>query len=319
MTRGRPRLVGLFVLGAIVLIAAGIAAMSARRLFAEYRTYVVFFPYAVGGLREGAPVTFRQVQVGHVTAVDLVFTGETFGDSWIMAIVEIRRNALRDPSGKAADQSDEELARIMIESGLRASVRTSSIIAGQRSVDLDLRPETPARLSGIRSRYPEIPSAPTGMEVINERVEATLKKISDVPIDEVLIQLDATLASLQQALDGGDVPGTMRRMRTTLDGAARTFASAEKALGQVDGVSGQATATLASIDQTMKNLQKTMERLDKTLGTVERSVEGTGELRSETLKTVEEMNELMKSLRSLVDMLQQHPESLLRGKERRQP
>jgi paraquat-inducible protein B len=319
VTRGQPRLVGLFVLGALVLIAAGIAAMSARRLFAEYRTYVVFFPYAVGGLRAGAPVTFRQVQVGHVAEVDLVFKGESFGDSWIMAVIEVRRNALRDPSGKAADQSDAELARIMIESGLRASVRSSSIIAGQRSVDLDLRPESAARLSGIRSRYPEIPSAPTGMEVINERVEATLKKISDVPIDEVLIQLDTTLESLQKALDDGDVPGTLRRMRTTLDGAARTFASAEKAMGQVDGVSGQATATLASIDQTMKNLQKTLERLDKTLATVERNVEGTAELRSETMKTVEEMNELMKSLRSLVEMLQQHPESLLRGKEQRTP
>lgn len=317
MTRGQPRLVGLFVLGAILLIGAGIAAMSARRLFAEYRTYVVFFPYAVGGLREGAPVTFRQVQVGHVTAVDLVFTGETFGDSWIMAVVEIRRNALRDPSGKAADHSDAELARIMIESGLRASVRTSSIIAGQRSVDLDLRPESPPRLSGIKSRYPEIPSAPTGMEVINERVEATLKKISDVPIDEVLIQLNATLASMQTALDKGNVPATLLELRTTLDGASRTFASAEKAINDAGGVSGQATATLASVDQTMKGLQKTLERLDRTLATVERNVEGTADLRAESLKTVEEMNELMKSLRSLVEMLQQHPESLVRGRDQR--
>src|SRR5688500_9509586 len=291
--------------------------MSARRLFAEYRTYVVFFPYAVGGLRAGAPVTFRQVQVGHVTTVDLVFTGETFGDSWIMAVIEIRRNALRDPTGKAADHSDAELARIMIDSGLRASVRSSSIIAGQRSVDLDLQPETPARLSGIHSRYPEIPSAPTGMEVINERVEATLKKISDVPIDEVLIQLNATLASLQTALDRGDVPATLLRMRTTLEGATRTFASAEKAIVQADGVSAQATATLASVDQTMKGLQKTLDRLDKTLATVERNVEGTADLRAESLKTVEEMNELMKSLRSLVEMLQQNPESLVRGRQQK--
>jgi paraquat-inducible protein B len=311
--------VGVFVLGVLVLIAASIAAMSARRLFAEYRTYVIFFPYAVGGLREGAPVTFRQVQVGHVTDVDLVFTGETFGDSWIMAVVEIRRSALRDPSGKAADHSDAELARIMIQSGLRASVRSSSVIAGQKSIDLDLRPDSAARLSGVRSPYPEIPSAPTGMEVINERIEATLKKISDVPIDQVLLQLDATLKTVQTSLHGGDLPGTMRQMRTTLDGASRALAAGEKAMGQVSGTSGQATATLASVDQTMKGLQKTLDRLDKTLSTVERNVEGTAELRSETLKTVEEMNELMKSLRSLVDLLQQHPESLLRGKEGRKP
>jgi len=317
MTRGRPRLVGLFVMGTLALIAAGIATMSARRLFAEYRTYVVYFPYAVGGLRAGAPVTFRQVQVGHVREVDLVFTGETFEDSWIMAVIEIRRNALRDPSGKAADQSDAELARVMIESGLRAAVRSSSMIAGQRSVDLDLRPETAPRLSGIPSRYPEIPSAPTGMEVINERVEATLKKISDVPIDEVLIQLQTTLETIQKAVDQGNVPATLRQMRTTLDGASKTLVAAETAMGKVDGVSVQANTTLASIDQTMKGLQKTLERLDKTLATVDRNVEATGELRTETLKTVEEMNELMKSLRSLVELLQQHPEALLRGKEQK--
>ena len=315
MTRGRPRLVGLFVMGALVLIAAGIAAMSARRLFAEYRTYVVYFPYAVGGLREGAPVTFRQVQVGHVREVDLVFKGDTFGDSWIVAVIDIRRNALRDPRGKAPDQSDAELAQVMIAAGLRAGVRSSSPIAGQRSVDLDLRPESPARLSGIPSRYPELPTSPTGMEVINERVEATLKKISDVPIDEVLIQLDTTLASIQKAVDQGNVPGTLRQLRTTLDGASKTLVAAETAMGKVDGVSVQTNATLASIDQTMKGLQKTMERLDKTLATVDRNVEATGELRTETLKTVEEMNELMKSLRSLVEMLQQHPEALLRGRE----
>jgi paraquat-inducible protein B len=155
------------------------------------------------------------------------------------------------------------------------------------------------------------------MEVINERVEATLKKLSDVPVDEVLIQLNATLASLQKALDQGDVPGTLRRMRTTLDGATSALKSTETAMTRVDGVSGQAGVTLASIDQTMKGLQKTLDRLDKTLVTVERSVEGTGELRMETLRTVAEMQELMKALRSLAEMLQQHPESLLRGREQR--
>ena len=314
MTRAQPRLIGLLVLGAIGLIVAGVASMSARRLFAEYRTFVVFFPYAVGALREGSPVTFRQVQVGHVRDVELVFSDAGLRESWIMAVVEIRRNALRDPQGRASERSDAELAKVMIDSGLRASVRSSSFIAGQRSVDLDFNPEQQPRLAGIPAPYPEIPTAPTGMEVINERVEDTLKKISDVPIDEVILQLNATLATLQRTLEQSDTPATMRQLRVSLDAMTRTLAAAEKTMGGADAMSGQAVTTLASMDDTMKSLQKTLDRLDKTLATVDRTVAGTADLRADTARTMDEMNELLKALRSLVEGLQQRPESLLRGR-----
>lgn len=314
MTRSHPRLMGLFVLGALGLIVAGVASMSARRLFAEYRTFVVFFPYAVGGLREGSPVTFRQVQVGHVRDVDLVFSGDDLRKSWIMAVIDIRRNALTDPSGRTAQQSDAELARVMIDAGLRASVRSSSLIAGQRSVDLDFQADQKPRLSGIAAPYPEIPTAPTGMEVINERVEATLRKISEVPVDEVILQLNTTLATLQRVLEESNTPATTRELRGSLQAMTRTLATAEKAMTQVDGTAGEARATLQAMDATMKGVQKTLDRLEKTLGTVDRSVESTAELRVEAARTIEEMNELLKSLRALVEALQQRPESLLRGR-----
>jgi paraquat-inducible protein B len=314
VTRSQPRLIGLLVLGAIGLIVAGIASMSARRLFAEYRTFVVFFPYAVGALREGSPVTFRQVQVGHVRDVDLVFSGQDLSESWIMAVIDIRRGALSDPQGRTARQSDAELARVMIDAGLRASVRSSSLIAGQRSVDLDFQADQKPRLSGLPAPYPEIPTAPTGMEVLNERVEATLQKISDVPIDEVILQLNATLVSLQRALEQSDTPATMRRLRTSLDAMTRTLASAEKTMTQVEGMTGQARTTLASMDETMKSLQKTLDRLEKTLATVDRTVAGTGEVGVEAGRALDEMNELMRALRALIEDLRQRPESLLRGR-----
>lgn len=313
MTRG-PRLVGLFVLGALALAFAAIAALSARRLLEEYRTYVVFFPYAVGGLKSGAPVTFRQVPVGHVRDVDLVFTGPSFDDSRVMAVIEIRRGAFRNVSGRAAGQSDAELASLMADAGLRASVRSSSLIAGQKSIDLDFQPDHKPRLSGIKTPWPEIPSAPTGMEVLNERVEATLQKISEVPIDEVLLQLGATLQTIQKSLEGGDVPATLRQLRVTLDGMSRTLARAEQAMGQADGVSLQARTTMGGVDETMKSLKVTLDQLNRTLATVDRNVERTGEVQTEAARTMEEMNELLKSMRSLVDTLQQNPETLLRGK-----
>lgn len=302
------------MLGALVLGLLGIAALSARRLFADHRTFVVFFPYAVGGLRAGSPVTFRQVPIGSVRDVDLVFTGRGFADSWIMAIIDVRRGALRNPADVGPEPADDELARALVQAGLRATVRSSSLIAGQRSVDLDLHPDQKPRLAGIHTGYPEIPTAPTGMELINERVEATLKKISDVPIDEVLLQLDSTLKKVETLMDGGDVPGTLRHLRTTLDTATRTLARAEAAVGQVDALAAQGRTTLASVEDSMKGIQKSLDRVDRTLATVDRNVEGTAELRRDAALAVNEMNDLLKSLRHLVETLQQRPETLIRGR-----
>ncbi len=314
--RARPRLVGAFVLVAVGLALAGIAALSSGRLFAEYRTYVVFFPQAVGGLKVGAPVTLRQVPIGQVADVELVFAGTDYQDSRIKVVIQIRRGGLRNVARQesALRLSDAELARILVDAGLRAAVRSSSPVAGQKSVDLDFHPELAPRLSGIETPYPEIPTAPTGMELLSEKLEATLEKISDVPIDEVLLQLKATLGSAQQLLDSGDVRGALRELRLTLEAADRTLAGAEKTMGNVDGMVTDARATMATVNDTVKGLKTTLERLDQTLGTVDRNVERTADVQLEGARTLDEMTELLKTLRSLVDTLQQQPEALLQGK-----
>jgi len=314
--RARPRLVGAFVLVAVGIALASIAALSSGRLFAEFRTYVVFFPQAVGGLREGAPVTLRQVPVGQVRDVELVFAGTHYRDSWIKVVIQIRRGMLKNVAKQesALRLSDAELARILVDAGLRAVVRSSSPVAGQRAVDLDFRPELAPRLSGIETPYPEIPTAPTGMELLGEKLEATLAKISDVPIDEVLLQLRATLGSAQQLLDSGDVRGALHELRLTLEAADRTLAGADKTLGNVDGLVTDARATMSTVNDTVKGLKTTLGRLDQTLGTVDRNVERTADVQLEGARTLDEMTELLKTLRSLVDTLQQQPEALLQGK-----
>jgi paraquat-inducible protein B len=308
------RLLGAFVLGAAALALVGAAALSSRGWFAEYRTYVVFFPYAVGGLKAGSPVTFRQVPVGQVRDVDLVFSGSEFHESRIMAVIEIRRGAFRNLAGRAPALADSDLARVLVDQGLRASVRSSSPIAGQKSVDLDFQPEQQPRLSGLSMRYPEIPSAPTGLEVLNEKLEATLKRLSDVPVDEVLIQLGGTLKTLQQILQTGDIPATLRRLRSTLDATTKTLAGAEQALGSADDIARDARSTLRGVDATMTSLTATLEQLNLTLSTVDRNVERTSAVQVEAGKTFDEASELMKAVRALVETLQSHPEALLRGK-----
>ncbi len=314
--RARPRLVGLFVLVASALILAGIALLSSGQLFSEPRTFVAFFPNAVGGLKPGAPVTLRQVPVGEVSDVQLVFPGANYTDSRIMVVLQLRQGAIRNVAGRASasELSDEDLARAFVAAGLRAVARSSSPVAGQKTVDLDFHPDLPLRYSGISTPYPEIPTAPTDMELLNDKLEDTLKKVADVPIDEVLLQIKATLASAQKLLDSGDLNAAVKNLRLTLETANHTLEGSEKTMGNVDGIIVDARTTMTGMNGTLKKLGTSLEQTNRTLATLDRNVERTAEVQFEASGALDETRELLKSLRLLIDTLQRHPEALLQGK-----
>jgi phospholipid/cholesterol/gamma-HCH transport system substrate-binding protein len=311
----RPRLVGAFTVIALAIGLFALWAIGSADLFVGRRTFVVFFPNPVGGLKEGAPVTFRQAPVGQVRDVELVFTGQGMKTE-IKVVADVRRSAMRNLGGQThmGDLSDAEIVRVLTQAGLRASVRSSSPLAGQRALDLDFHPELEARYAGIPMPYPEIPTAPTGMEIIQEKVEQALERIAAFPVDEVLTQLRTTLQSVQTLLDSPDTKGAMRNLRAGLGTADRTFARAEKTMDGVDGLLGDARTGLSNADAAARRLASTLERLDKTLATVDRNLERTGDTQRTAGQTLDELTEVLKSLRHLVEAIERHPEALLQGK-----
>jgi paraquat-inducible protein B len=312
----RPRIVGVFVLGALALAVAGVALVSSGRLFTQWRTWCVFLPGAASGLKEGSPVTMRGVQIGEVRDVELFFTGKGH-QVGILVVLHVRRGSIRTLGGQkmVAHLSDAEVVRQQVAEGLRAQLKSSSPIAGQKSIDLDFMPDRPPRFSGVEAPYPEVPTAMTGMELLNEQIEATLRKISEVPVDEVLTQLQGTLVSVQSLVDSGDTRAAIRSLNATLLTANRTLETAGATLGGVDGVLADVRGTSASTTETMERMRKTLEQLDRTLATLDRNVERTADVQLEAARTLGEMRELMKGLRFLVEHLQQHPEALLQGKK----
>jgi paraquat-inducible protein B len=311
----RPRLVGLFVIAAVLLLLGGLLAISTGGLFTQWRTWVVFLPGAVSGLKEGSPVTMRGVQIGQVKEVELFFTGKGH-QVGIMVVIEVRRGSIKTLDGVArvADLSDAEVVRQQVAEGLRAEVKSSSPIAGQKSIELDFHPERVARFAGIQSPYPEVPTAPTGMERLNDRIEETIKAISDIPIDEVVTQVRDTLRSAQALLDSGDLRGAITNLRVALVTADKTLKHADDTMDRMDGLVTDTRTTMTTANGTVKSLQTAVDNMNRTLATVDRNVERTAETQLEAAHTLDEMRELMKSLRFLVDTLQQQPEVMLRGK-----
>lgn len=318
----RPRLVGIFTLVGLALVIAGLAALGSGRIFRQYRTFVVFFPDPVTGLKEGAPVTFRRAPFGVVREVELVFTGHGMATEF-KVVADVQRGALKDIAGTSpvAEYTDWEFAESMAKAGWRAAVRSSSLLAGQKSLDVYLQPDSKARYSGLPMPYPEIPTAPSGLEVFQDRFEATMEKIADIPIADVVEQVRATLDSAQKLMDSGNLSAALADLRRGLRSADRTLQNIDRTLGGLDTMVADARTTLGSADKSLKGLDDTFTRLnatlnsvDRTLGTVDRNVERLSDTQYAANRAIEEMHELVRSLRQLVEMMQRNPEAVLLGK-----
>ena len=150
----RPRLVGAFTRVGLALTVLGFVAIGSGRLFQQHRTFVVFFPKPVGLQPPGAPVTFRQAQLGEVREVE--WSSPAGPETEVKVVADVRRGQLRDITGRpyVARLSDKEFADSLVKAGLRAAARSSSPLAGQKSLNFDFHPGPRGPLLGDPDALP---------------------------------------------------------------------------------------------------------------------------------------------------------------------
>src|SRR5215469_8146981 len=71
MRRFSPTAIGIFVFGGLLISVAAIGYVASGRLFSHATRYVCYFTGSVNGLKVGAAVKFKGVELGRVVAVRL--------------------------------------------------------------------------------------------------------------------------------------------------------------------------------------------------------------------------------------------------------
>jgi paraquat-inducible protein B len=309
----------------VVLVLAAIMVLSSGNWLARRDRFAVYFPGSVRGLDKGSPVTFRGVKVGEVHDVKAVLTGRPEAPVQIEVVIEIQGSVVEIPEGQsvppalAPSASREEFAQELLKRGIRARLISSSLLTGQKYIDLDFRPREPARFAGLRPRYPELPTSPTSLEKLGDRADTFFAKLAELPVEEMLDDLRKAMQAAREVLESRDLRDAFaganrsaRRAESTLAQMEKTLRTADDSLGALRSETGP---TADEARQTLRSFRDTSARAEESLEVLRDTLRGHDDTRLTATRALEELNHTLQTLRNFVDYLQTHPEAVVLGKE----
>lgn len=320
--RTHPRAVGAFVLGAIALVLAAILLLSSGGWFQQRNRFTVFFPGSVKGLNPGAAVTFRGVKVGEVREVTAFLTGKADLPIQIEVVIELYGDVVQVPEGveRFPTRDSRSLADELIRRGIRGRLMSASLLTGQRYIDFDFLPAEPARMAGLKPRYPELPTTPTAMEKLSAKAEEFLSTLAELPLAEMLEDVRKVITSVREIAESPDVKEvfasanrTAKSIEPVMTEARRALEEAQKLMRTLDSEVGQTTAEAR---RALDTARTTLARAEESLATLDATLQGTDDARQAATQTLEDLSRTLKALQNLVDYIQTHPEALVQGKQR---
>jgi len=321
--RTHARAIGGFVLGAIALVLVAVVLLSSRGWFETRERFAVYFPGSVRGLNKGAPVTFRGIKVGQVAEVTALLTGKPDPLIQIEVVIELIGNVVKAPVGVPRfleGLTAQAQAQALIERGIRGRLMSQSLLTGQKYVDFDFLPEEPARFSGLNPRYPELPTMPTAMEKLGDKAEQVMNKLAELPLDQMLENVQRALESIRKLVESEDLKGALAGARRGANELAPTLrdvrAGVADARTLIDSLGVEVKETAGEGRQTIREARDALSRVERAMGSLETTLQGTDDARVRASLTLEELDRTLKALRNLVDYIQTHPEAVVLGKSK---
>ncbi len=265
------------------------------------QTLLMHFNQSLRGLAPGAPVDFRGVVLGEVKSIGVAFDPQAH-EFRMPVLVQVFPDRLQrlggsdsaapDASAHAAPDGRGRL-RNMIARGLHAQLRTGNLLTGQLYIALDFQPDPPA--GPIPDRNPlEVPTISNSLDELQTQIGDIAVKLNKVPYEEIGRDLQQTLQSLNRTLSGAEQ--LVRSLR--------------------NDVSPEMLAAVKDIRRTLATAGRALESANGAMKSAERVVSPDSSLQQEFKQTLREIARSATSLRVLTDYLEQHPESILRGKPR---
>jgi paraquat-inducible protein B len=344
--KANPKLIGVFVLGAIVLLVAGILAFGSGDYFAPKGKAVLLFQGSLAGLDVGSPVTFRGVRVGSVTNIVIQYN-VIEQKLFIPVFIELNPQKFEIVRGARSEHNIRDL----VERGLRAQLQVQSLVTGQTSVDFDFYPDTPVKLTDIDLGVPQLPTIPSSIDLLKANVTSLLAKINNLPLEQLSDQLLKVADNANQVLTetggvvksaGGLVSDVQAQVKPLIDSVLATSDQAsllmQEARQRLQLREGEPlqnlNLTLADarkmlnvlnrdlpqiLGPAVQTLSKTSAALNQTQALIQaaqRLISPGSPVYFELTSTLTEFKSAARAIRVFAEYIQRNPNALLTGNNR---
>jgi paraquat-inducible protein B len=259
-------------------------ASAMRHPYTEIQHYRMYFKESLRGLSAGAPVDLHGIHVGEVSGFGIEYDQDK-GIFRFPIDVDIYTEMLREHYIAGATRAiyttkagQQEIVDRLVAAGMRARLRSGNLVTGQLYIDLDFVPHAPRTAINWNTPRPLMPSVDGGLNALADKLGDIATKLDQVPVDKISAQLLQTLQELQGTLSG----------TSALVGHLN------------DDVTPEVTAALGNARQALKAVESTLSDASP--------------LQSDLRDTLKQLSRSARTLADLSDYLEQHPESLIRGK-----
>lgn len=193
--------------------------------------YVVNISQPLTGLDAGAPVSFRGIQIGRVERILIkeifgsrAMTGEESSLA-VPVLIYVEPGRLGIPDSYSSLQALDEGIRSGINHGLRATLKTGSVITGKKLIYFDYYSDGSEAQVEQFQQYTVLPSLTGSSGSLEDQVGDLIAKASALPLEDTVEGLNRTLVSIAELLEQRDtkalpedIGATLKELRFVLKG-----------------------------------------------------------------------------------------------------
>jgi paraquat-inducible protein B len=195
---------------------------------------------------------------------------------------------------KRDEKMDIALLKRLIKKGLRAQLQTMSLLTGDLFVNLDFHKNVKsAKLLKEHGIY-VIPTVPATIETLKSDIQTLLDRLASIPLEEIGKEFKKSIKLANDEM----IPALSKVAEDTSD------------------LIRESNNTIKEIKkETLPKLNDALESLDKSLKEAKRSyLNRNSQFNGKLLRLLDEVRQATKSIKSLMNYLQRHPDSILKGK-----